>query len=267
MKGLGDGCGCFPTGRHYAGIAHLIRIQAIGVVEGFDGDGSWIDLPIALIDIEATGLDHVADRIIELGIVVGRGGEIVERKSWLVNPGCPISAESREIHGITDEMVADKPKFDAIAAEVVTALTGMVPAAYNASFDRAFVLSELERAGYDRQGLPPSLASSVEWFDPLVWAREIHELEKSRSLVEVSARLGIAHEKAHRATDDAEAALRVLYTFAKDMRVPKSYAGFAQEQRRLLRLQDEERNRQFWRNKDTTPPATTPTTPAPAKPS
>jgi DNA polymerase-3 subunit epsilon len=110
------------------------------------------------------------------------------------------------------------------------------------------------------------LASSVEWFDPLVWAREIHELEKSRSLVEVSARLGIVHENAHRATDDAEAALRVLYTFAKDMRVPKSYAGFAQEQRRLLRLQDEERNRQFWRN-GTTTASTAPTTPAPTKPS
>ena len=58
--------------------------------------------------------------------------------------------------------------------------------------------------------------------------------------------LGVALETAHRATDDAEAALKVLYTFARDVRVPKSYAGLAQEQRRLLRLQDEERNR--WRN-------------------
>ena len=261
MKGLGDGCGCFPTGRHYAGIAHLIRIQAIGVVEGFDGDGNWIDLPIALIDVETTGTDSIADRIIEIGIVVGRGGEILERRSWLVNPGCPISDESREVHGITNEMVADKPRFEAIAAEVASALSGVVPAAYNASFDRGFILSELERAGYDRQGLPPSLASSVEWIDPLVWAREIHELEKSRSLVEVSARLGVVHETAHRATDDAEAALRVLYTFAKDMRVPKSYAGFAQEQRRLLRLQDEERNR--WRSTTTV----TTTAPAATKPS
>jgi DNA polymerase-3 subunit epsilon len=262
MKGLGDGCGCFPTGRHYAGIAHLIRIQAIGVVEGFDGDASWMDLPIALIDVETTGTDSMVDRIIEIGIVIGRGGEIVERRSWLVNPGCAISEESLAVHGITNDMVADKPFFAAIAAEVTQALADVVPAAYNASFDRSFILGELERAGYDRQGLPSSLATSVEWFDPLVWAREIHELEKSRSLVEVSARLGIAHETAHRATDDAEAALRVLYTFAKDMRVPKSYAGFAQEQRRLMRLQDEERNR-FWRNSVTT----TVTTPTPSKPS
>src|SRR5262249_6987607 len=122
MKSLADGCGCFPTGRHYAGIAHLIRIQAIGVVEGFDADVSWDDLPIALIDVETTGKDGAVDRIIEIGIVVGRGGEVVERFSWLINPGCPIPEESRAVHGITDEMVADKPPFAAVAAEILAAL-------------------------------------------------------------------------------------------------------------------------------------------------
>src|SRR5437899_2243611 len=131
MKSLTDGCGCFPTGRHYAGIAHLIRIQAIGVVEGFDGEASWVDLPIALIDIEATGLDSAADRIVEIGIVIGRGGEVIERRSWLINPGIPISEEARAVHGITDEMVSDKPSFAALAGEIAAALSGVVPAAYN----------------------------------------------------------------------------------------------------------------------------------------
>jgi DNA polymerase-3 subunit epsilon len=246
MKNLTDGCGCFPTGRHYAGIAHLIRIQAIGVVEGFDGDANWVELPIALLDIEATGLDGAVDRIIEVGIVTGRGGQILERRSWLVNPGCAISEEARSVHGITDEMVSDKPSFAEIAGEVAAALTGVVPAAYNATFDRLFITSEFDRAGFHRDQLPPSLANNVEWIDPLVWARELHELEKGKSLGDVSARMGITMETAHRATDDADAALRVLYAFAKDIRVPKSYAGLAQEQRRLLRLQDEERNR--WRS-------------------
>jgi DNA polymerase-3 subunit epsilon len=253
MKSLAEGCGCFPTGRYYAGIAHLIRIQAIGVVEGFDAENGWVDLPIALIDVETTGMDAAVDRIVEIGIVVGRGGDVVERKSWLIHPGVSMPEESRAVHGISDEMLADKPAFAVVAAEIAAALTGVIPAAYNALFDRSFILAELERAGYDRETLPPSLATSVEWIDPLVWARELHELEKGKSLVEVSARLGVVHETAHRATDDAEAALRVLYTFAKDVRVPKSYAGLAQEQRRLLRLQDEERNR--WRNVTVTKPS------------
>jgi DNA polymerase-3 subunit epsilon len=246
MKSLAEGCGCFPTGRHYAAIAHLIRIQAIGVVDGFDAESSWVELPIALIDVETTGTDSAVDRVVEIGIVVGRGGEVIERRSWLINPGCPISEEARAVHGITDEMVADKPPFAELAAEIAAALTGVIPAAYNADFDRSFIATELERAGYARERLPATFASKVEWIDPLVWARELHELEKSKSLGEVSSRLGIALETAHRATDDAEAALKVLYAFARDVRVPKSYAGLAQEQRRLLRLQDEERNR--WRN-------------------
>jgi DNA polymerase-3 subunit epsilon len=246
MKVLTEGCGCFPTGRHYAGIAHLIRIQAIGVVEGFEGETSWIELPIALIDVETTGKDGAVDRIVEIGIVVGRGGEIVERKAWLINPGCAIPEESRAVHGITDEMVATSPQFAAVAEEIAAALSGVIPAAYNATFDRSFLFTELERAGLGRDRLPSSLAHSVEWIDPLVWARELSDLDKGKSLAEVSARMGIAHATAHRATDDAEAALRVLYAFARDVRVPKSYAGLAQEQRRLLRLQDEERSR--WRN-------------------
>lgn len=245
MKALIEGCGCFPTGRHYAGIAHLIRIQAIGVVEGFDGELGWLDLPIALIDVETTGREGATDRIVEIGIVLGRGGEVIERRSWLINPGCPIPEESRAVHGITDEMVQGHPSFTDLAAEIAAALTAVVPAAYNAAFDKSFLWAEFERAGYSRDQLPPSLATNVEWIDPLVWARELSELDKGKSLGEVSARLGIGLATAHRATDDAEAALRVLYAFAKDVRVPKSYAGLAQEQRRLLRLQDQERGR--WR--------------------
>ncbi len=243
MKGHIEGCGCFPTGRHYAGIAHLIRIQAIGVVEGFEGENGWIELPIALIDVETTGREGATDRIVEIGIVIGRRGEILERRSWLVNPAMPIPEESRAVHGITDEMVQNQPIFADVAAEIAAALRGVIPAAYNASFDKSFLLAELERAGFGRDQMPASLAPNVEWIDPLVWARELSELDKGKSLGEVCERLGIALETAHRATDDAEAALRVLYTFSKDVRVPKSYAGLAQEQRRLLRLQDEERMR------------------------
>ena len=59
-----------------------------------------------------------------------------------------------------------------------------------------------------------SFRKDIEWFDPLVWARELQQGEKSRALGEVAARLGIALENAHRASDDAEAGLRVLLAMA-----------------------------------------------------
>ncbi len=234
-----DGCGCFPTGRHYAGIAHLLRAVVRGLLGELPADGPWAELPIAMVDVETTGKDASVDRVVEIGIAIARGGVIVDRKNWLVNPGRPIPKEATDVHKITDEDVKDAPRFEAIAREVSDALAGHVPAAYNASFDRAFLINELARAGL-------SLARDVEWLDPLVWAREVQQGEKSRALGEVAARLGIALENAHRASDDAEAALKVLLALGRDVRLPKAYGALVQEQRRLALDQADER-RLRWR--------------------
>jgi DNA polymerase III subunit epsilon len=240
-----EACGCFPTGRHYPGIAHLLRAVVRGLVDGLAGDAPWAALPIALIDVETTGRDASVDRVVEIGIAIARGGQIVERKNWLVNPGRAIAPEASEVHKITDDDVRDKPPFAAIVGEVFAVLAGCVPGAYNAAFDRAFLANEVARAGVG-DGLPPALHREVEWLDPLVWAREIQQDERSRALGEVAARLGIALENAHRAMDDAEAALRVLLELGRDPRVPPTYASLVQEQRRLAFDQADER-RLEWR--------------------
>lgn len=246
--GAVDGCGCFPTGRYYAGIAHLLRSVARGVLDELDGEAAWQDLPIALLDVETTGRDASSDRVIELGIVIARGGEIVRRHNWMVNPERPIPDEVKAIHGIGDDDVKGAPRFAEIAAEVIAALEGCIPAAYNAPFDRAFVANELARAhgktgGGDAPPAHPFLRADVVWIDPLIWARELQSNERSRTLGDVAARLGIVNENAHRATDDAEAAMRVLYAFGKDARVPRQYAPFIQEQRRLAMAQADARQR------------------------
>jgi DNA polymerase-3 subunit epsilon len=121
-----------------------------------------------------------------------------------------------------------------------------VPGAYNAAFDRAFLANEFARASVALEPPPPALRRGVEWLDPLVWARELQQGEKSRVLTEVAARLGIALTNAHRASDDAEAALRVLLALGRDVRVPRTYTALVQEQRRLGLEQADER-RLKWR--------------------
>ncbi|NUO53520.1 MAG: 3'-5' exonuclease [Polyangiaceae bacterium] len=239
-----DPCGCFPTGRHYPGIAHLIRVRAIGVAEEIPADSAWSDCVVAFIDVETTGKDSEVDRLVEVAVILGRGGEVFERKSWLVNPGIPIPEESSAVHGIRDPDVADKPPFRTVLPEVLAMLDGAIPAAYNATFDKAFLLAELGRTGH-QGAMPPAFRREVEWLDPLVFAREIYKDEQSRALADVAERLGIKLERAHRATDDAEAALLVLYALAKDQRLPRAYAALLQEQRRLGREFDEARR--FWR--------------------
>jgi DNA polymerase-3 subunit epsilon len=240
MRTVSDGCGCFPTGRHYPGIAHLLRASTIGLVAGIAPDMPWQEVEIALLDVETTGRDASVDRVIEVGIAIARGGKILARHNWLVNPGVPIPTESSEVHGIKDADVADKPAFGEVAKEIAETLGGRVPAAYNALFDKAFLLSELARASIDVSA-HPALKRDVVWIDPLVWAREIQQAEKSRSLGEVAQRLGIQLERAHRASEDAEAAARVLYALCADGRVPVPYGGFIQEQRRLGFAQADER--------------------------
>ncbi len=239
-----DGCGCFPTGRHYPGIAHLLRVTVRGTSEEFEADVPWTDIPIAMLDTETTGRDPITDRVIEVGIVVGQRGQVVRRHNWMINPERPIAEEARAVHGISDADVKDAPTFGAIAGEILEALKGTLLAAYNAPFDKAFVLAEMERAEIETAGVA-TLQRKVEWLDPLIWARELYAEERSRGLGDMAARLGVKLENAHRASDDAEAALQVLYKLAADARMPRAYGAFVQEQRRLSLKQADERR--LWR--------------------
>ena len=245
MRAAADGGGCFPTGRHYPGIAHLLRVVVAGILEELGADAAVGALPWVAIDTETTGMDPAEARVIEIACVWLEADGSVGRKSWLVDPGRPIPAEAVAVHGITDEAVRGKPAFAAIAHELLEALEARVPVAYNADFDRAFLLAELGRAGVLGARTPPAVRRGVEWIDPLVWARELFKYEKGFSLGEMCARVGVSLATAHRATDDAEAALGLLQDFLRDTRVPRGYAAFLQEQRRLARLQGDDRNR--WR--------------------
>lgn len=243
MKGELDG-GCFPTGRHYPGISHLIRVTVQGLAQEWNAETPFHEIPWVSIDTETTRRDAENDRVIEVGAVLFRGGTVVEQKGWLIQPGCPIPPDATAVHGISDEDLVGKPSFAEVLPEIAEFLQGALPLAYNADFDRKFLLCEIARQGR-LSSPPPAFRDDVTWVDPLVWAREIHKEERSRALGDVCARLGISLVRAHRATDDAEAAGRVMVAFLKDPRVPGAYGALMREQARLARLFDFERVR--WR--------------------
>src|SRR5690606_9787353 len=139
--------GCFPTGRHYPGIAHLMKVVAAGLVEEFDALVPTRELAIVSIDAETTGRDFELDRVVELAFVVFERGEVKKTHSWLINPEREIPAEVIAVHGISNEDVHDKPTFRQLVPEILAALQGLVPLAYNAEFDQTFLLRELQRAG------------------------------------------------------------------------------------------------------------------------
>mgnify|MGYP003546772681 FL=1 len=89
--------------------------------------------PLAVIDLETTGVNLVADRIVELAIVKIQpdGSRVVKRK--LVNPQMPIPKASSDIHGITDDMVKDAPSFKQMANEIRQFLDNCDLAGYNSN--------------------------------------------------------------------------------------------------------------------------------------
>lgn len=233
-------CGCFPTGVPYPGIAeqllHAPPAQ-LGLAEEFEVDRPWTELPLAVIDTETTGRDpNRGDRIVEIAVVHFEGGKVTARHAMLVNPGIPIPAEAAAVHGIKDEDVKGEPRFDALAKKVLELLEGRIPVAYNAKFDRAFIFSEMRRAGHPAvkdRSKPPAMRLTTDWIDPLVWARALQQGAKGFKLGEVAARAGVALANAHRATDDAEAAGQVFYALLQN-EAALSYRGLIARQRSYL---------------------------------
>ncbi len=106
--------------------------------------------PLAVIDLETTGINLSSDRIIEIAIVkiMPDGKKLSKRK--LINPGMPIPPSSSEIHGISNEMVKDAPTFKQVANELKQFIENCDLAGYNSNrFDIPMLAEEFLRIGME----------------------------------------------------------------------------------------------------------------------
>ncbi|MGN6417299.1 MAG: exonuclease domain-containing protein [Pseudobacter sp.] len=106
--------------------------------------------PLAILDLETTGVNLGIDRIVEIAIIriSPDGTRTVKRK--LLNPEMPISAVSIDVHGITNEMVKDAPTFKQVANEIKQFLEQCDLCGYNSNrFDIPMLAEEFLRAGLD----------------------------------------------------------------------------------------------------------------------
>jgi DNA polymerase-3 subunit epsilon len=101
------------------------------------------------LDTETTGLSaEGGDRVIELGCV-----ELVNRKltgnnlHFYFNPGRDSHEDALKVHGISNEFLRDKPKFETVAQEILDYVQGAEIFIHNAAFDLGFLNKELELAG------------------------------------------------------------------------------------------------------------------------
>ncbi|GAB2181973.1 3'-5' exonuclease [Denitratisoma sp. agr-D3] len=152
----------------------------------------------AVIDFETTGVSPgQGARPTEIGIVLVRDGQLVDRYQSLMNPGQPIPWQIQQLTGITDAMVRQAPAVAAVMAEAADFVGQAVPVAHNAAFDRKFWQAELAALG---------LSGEQEFLCSLLLARRVFPLAPNHKLASLVEFLGLPLTgRYHRALADAEA--------------------------------------------------------------
>lgn len=154
-----------------------------------------------MLDTETTGLTaSLGDRVIEIGCIELLSRRVSENHfHHYVNPERKSEEGALRVHGLTDEFLADKPKFAEIASAFLDYVRGAELIIHNADFDVEFLDLELERAGLGR--LKDHVAGVI---DTLALARELHPGRRN-SLDALCERYAVdnAHRTLHGALLDA----------------------------------------------------------------
>lgn len=155
----------------------------------------------AIIDIETTGGSPKFEKITEIAVIIHDGSNITEKFTTLVNPEKSIPYHITSLTGISNEMVADAPKFYEIARKIVELTDGKTFVAHNANFDYRFIKEEFSRLGYDYK---KNTLCTVKL------SRKIIPGKKSYSLGNLCEELGISINGRHRAMGDALATAKLF---------------------------------------------------------
>lgn len=155
----------------------------------------------AIIDIETTGGNYRSEKITEIAIYIHDGEKIIDEYASFVNPEKPIPPFITGLTGITNEMVANAPKFFEIAREIVKITEDTIFVAHNANFDYSFIKAEFKVLGYDY---------NRKTLDTVRLSRKLLPGHDSYSLGKICDDLNIQIKGRHRAAGDALATVKLF---------------------------------------------------------
>lgn len=172
---------------------------------------------LVFLDTETTGLDaRLGHRIIEIAAVEAVGREPTGKNlHFYLDPEREIDPGATAVHGLTWEDLRGKPKFSAVADEVMNFLAGARVVIHNAPFDVSFIDHELIRL---RQA--PIAKRSLTVVDSLALAKEKFP-GKRNSLDALCDRLGVdnSHRNLHGALLDARLLAEVYFAMTREQGV------------------------------------------------
>lgn len=169
-------------------------------------------------DLETTGLNK-NDRIVEIGFVAFKNGNILEEWSTLINPLRDVGKSN--IHGITASMVSTAPVFEDVVNDIFRMINGRVLVAHNLSFDARMLTQEFNRT--QTQG------DIGKGFCTMVASRRLLA-GTGDSLASTCAELGIASINAHSALGDARMTMHIFrHLLEDDQKVSPAFVEYQEE--------------------------------------
>lgn len=219
---------------------------------------SWADT-LAVFDLETTGIDIDVCRIVTAHVgVIGPGGEVLEQRQWLVDPGVEIPTAATLIHGVTTE----RARLEGLAAvqgvaEIIDALRdvagrGLPIVAYNAAYDLSVLHREAERHGHEAFRGPGYVV------DPLVIDKAVDRFRRGkRTLTAACEHYGVELLAAHDAGADAIAAGRVAQAIARAFPELAACAVAELHTRQVDWCREQAESYQDWRRRNGEPEFTT----------
>lgn len=218
-----------------------------------DSNASWVSNPIAVFDLETTGLNVREDRIVtaSFGVLSPSGEVMCDAKGvpiirdWLINPGVVIPKQASDIHGVTT-LRAQKEGMGAsegvaqVAAMVGWALRHGIPVVgYNVRYDLSMLVHETERHPVERHGVEP-LPELFPILDPYPIFKHLHKYRKgSKTLANAAEFYGINLNNAHSSHEDALAAGRILQAIGAQNQVFRNMTAGELHQT-IIELYDEQ---------------------------
>ena len=152
------------------------------------------DEEFVAFDLETTGLSSKNDRIIEIGAVILKNGQEIDRFQTFVDPQRKLDKKIVDLTGITDEMLAGAPSLEEVLPEFLKFVGGRVLVAHNSDFDTGFIREACLRLGY-----PYHYTAA----DTLILSQNLLPQLNKFKLDIVANALSLPEFNHHRAADDA----------------------------------------------------------------
>ena len=152
------------------------------------------DEEFVAFDLETTGLSSKTDRIIEIGAIVMKDGQEVNRFQTFVDPEWKLDRKIVDLTGITDDMLVGAPKIEEVLPKFLEFIGDRVLVAHNSDFDTGFIRAECARLG-----LPYNYTAA----DTLILSQNLLPQLNKFKLNIVSDALSLPDFTHHRAADDS----------------------------------------------------------------